>query len=139
MGSFSFEIPKVLEEQLQKQLKDFDKIAPKMLEEAAPIVEKKVKEKAPVKTGQLQKSVKINKPKKSKSGAWISAITFNGKNKKTLKNGEERETPNATIAAVLEFGKSDRSARPFVRPAVAECENEVVEKMQEVFNREASR
>ena len=48
-------------------------------------------------------------------------------------------TPNATVAAVLEFGRSDRSARPFVRPAVAECENEVVEKMQEVFNREASR
>ena len=139
MGSFSFEIPKVLEEQLQKQLKDVDKIAPKMLEEAAPIVEKKVKEKVPVKTGQLKKSIKSNKPKKTKSGAWISAITFNGKNKKSLKNGEERETPNGRVAAVLEFGTSEERARPFVRPAVAECENEVVEKMQEVFNREASR
>ena len=139
MGSFSFEIPKALEEQLQKQLKDFDKIAPKMLEEATPIVEKKVKEKVPVKTGQLKKSVKSNKPKKTKNGAWITEIAFKGKNKKTLKNGEERETPNGTVAAVLEFGTSEERARPFVRPAVAECENEVVEKMQEVFNREASK
>lgn len=132
MGSFQFEIPAEFSKQLSQHLDVFDKVAPKMIEAATPILKDSIKKKAPKKSGELIESVGIKKPKKTKTGAYISTVVFEGYDSKT-------GTPNALKAAVAEFGTSEKDPKPFVRPAVAETEKEITQKMQDVFNAEVER
>ena len=136
MARFEFNIPESFQKELSKHLSKTDKVAPKMLEEAAPIVVKALKNKAPVSTGKMRDGIKATKPKKTKDGAHIISIVFSGSESRKTKDGKITKVPNAIKAAVTEYGKSDQEAQPFIRPAVAETEKQVVEKMQEVFNRE---
>lgn len=136
MAGFNFTIPESLTKLLSENLSKVDEIAPKMLEESAPIVVKALKNKAPVSTGKMRDGIKAKKPSKTKSGAHLLPIVFTGSETRKTKDGKSTKVPNAVKAAVAEYGKSGEGAKPFIRPAVAETEKEVIEKMQEVFNRE---
>lgn len=131
MGSFLFNFEDV-SKQLSERLDIFDDVAPKMLEVAAPILEDSIKKKAPKRTGELKDSIKTMKPKKTKTGAYISTVVFEGYDSET-------GVPNALKAAVAEFGTSEKDPKPFIRPAVAETEKEITQKMQEVFNAEVEK
>ncbi len=139
MALFNFTIPDSLLKMLSENLSKVDEIAPKMLEEAAPIVVDAMKRKAPVSTGKMRDGIKAQKPTKTKSGAHVLPIVFTGSETRKTKDGKSTKIPNAIKAAVTEYGKSNQEAQPFIRPAVAETEKEVVEKMQEVFNREVGK
>lgn len=108
---------------------DIDRIAPVMLEEAAPILERNVKNRASVhkETGEMQKSIKSTKSKRTGDGYSI-AVRPTGKDKKGVRNMEK--------ACYLEFGTSKQGATPVISPAVRESEDLVAGKMQEVFDRE---
>lgn len=139
MAGFNFTIPDSLIKMLSENLSRVDEIAPKMLEEAAPIVIEAIKRKAPVSTGKMRDGVKAKKPSKTKNGAHVLPIVFTGSETRKTKDGKTTKVPNAVKAAVTEYGKSDQEAKPFIRPAVAETEQKVIEKMQEVFNREVEK
>lgn len=108
---------------------DIERIAPIMLEEAAPILERNVKNRASVhkETGEMQKSIKSTKSKRTGDGYSIT-VRPTGKDKKGVRNMEK--------ACYLEFGTSKQGATPVISPAVRESEDLVAGKMQEVFDRE---
>ena len=110
---------------------DIDRIAPKMLEEAAPILEDKIKKRAAKHkdTGAMMESIKPTKPV-NKDNQYRITVRPTGKDKKGTRNMEK--------AAYLEFGTNKQPATPILSPAVREAEEPAAEKMQDVFNREMS-
>lgn len=110
-------------------LLDADRLAPQMLEEAATILEKNVKNRAGKHkdTGDMVNSIKQSKVVKDKDGHHIT-VRPTGKDRKGIRNMEK--------ACYLEFGTSRQDAAPVISPAVRESEEAVLEKMQEVFDRE---
>lgn len=119
-------------DELMKELNllDADKIAPVMLEAAAPILEKAVIKKASTHkvSGDMIRSIKPTKPQKNQTGHYI-VVRPTGKDAKGVRNMEKM--------ADLEYGVNGKqAATPVMTPATHEAEMEVEAKMQEVFNRE---
>lgn len=133
MAQFAIDVSS-LQSLFSQHLELFDEVAPKMLKEAAPILEAEVVARVPVDTGVLKKHIKLMKPKKTKTGAYISNVTIPGKR---MVYGEIYR--NMEIAAWNEYGTSFRDPRPFLRPAIAAKNDAVVAKMREVYNREVDK
>lgn len=108
-----------------------DEIAPKMLEEAAPILKEEVIQQATPHwfSGSMVKSIKSTGVKDGKDGHYI-CVRPTGKDKRGVRNMDKM--------AYLEFGRKGRAAIPVIRTAVLNAAPEVRAKMQEVFNREVS-
>lgn len=132
MGKFDFEIPADFIKQLGK-LADVERIAPQMIDEAIPILLEKVKaETAPhKKTGDMYKSIKATKAKKTKSGGYFASVHPTGVDSKGVRNMEKM--------AYLEYGTKKQSATPVLTKALKDSENAVMKKMQEVFEREVGK
>ena len=79
-------------------------------------------------TGDLEKSLKILPPKRTKTGAYIGSVNFVGY--------DAKGSPNPVKALGLEYGNNHQVARPFMQKAANSCRAEVTDKMQQVFNRE---
>ena len=106
-----------------------EEIAPKMLKEAAPILEQNIKSRSDLhrRSGDMADSIKTTNPKKTKDGHSIS-VRPTGKDRKGVRNMEKM--------VYLEYGTSKQNATPVLTPAIRESEDGVIEKMQEVFSRE---
>lgn len=117
---------------------EMERIAPKMLEEAGPILEKEVKDKIrPHKdTGDMYQSIKSTGSQRSRDGYYLS-VRPTGKS--TMKGTGKRKEPirNMEKLAYLEYGTSNEAARPVLTAAVNAAEDKVIKKMQEVFDRES--
>jgi HK97 gp10 family phage protein len=124
MARFDFEIP----DDFLKGLQLTDELANEMIDSALPIYQRAIQRRLIIhkRTGALINSVKVKKAKKARNGAYIGNVTFDGKDK----NG----TSNALKAGVLENGRSDMPAQPFMQAAQNDCKQEVLDKMQEVYN-----
>ena len=112
---------------------DAERIAPVMLEEAAPILEQSVKKKAAGHkvSGDMLKSIKKTKVNRNQSGYYIS-VRPTGRDNKGVRNMEKM--------AALEYGVDGKQgATPVITPAAHEAETAVLDKMQEVFNRETGK
>lgn len=107
-----------------------DEIGPKMLLEAAPILEKEVIKQAMPhkKTGAMIKSIKSSGIQKSKRLGYMVVVRPRGKDKRGVRNMDKAEW--------LEFGVKGRPASPFLTTAVLNATPAVLAKMREVFNRE---
>lgn len=82
-------------------------------------------------TGALRESLKTISATVDKNGTISGEVGFTGKDENGVRNGLK--------AGVLEYGKSDQPARPFLRPAVSESSDEVMAKMQQTFNNEINK
>lgn len=109
---------------------EIDEVAPKMLEESVGIMEKAIRKKAKKhkETGAMVRSIKKTSADKNDRGHFI-CVRPTGKDAKGVRNMEKM--------AYLEYGTSTQKATPVITPALNECGDEVIEKMQEVFEREA--
>ena len=67
--------------------------------------------------------LKVGKFKKTSSGGYVD-ITFSG-TRKNSRGGSRR--PNARIAFENEYGNRHQQARPFVGPAMAQNEDQIVQ------------
>lgn len=112
------------------EIGDFDEIAPKMLEEAAPILEKEVVRQASTHwdSGDMVKSIKKTGATAGKNGGYYLAVRPTGKDKKGVRNMEKM--------AYFEYGVKGRPAAPILETAVNNAEPGVMKEMQEVFDRE---
>jgi HK97 gp10 family phage protein len=128
MAKFDFQIPDDFIKQLGR-LADVDRIAPQMLNEALPILERNVKSEVSkhVVSGDLLKSIKMSKAKKNKYGYYAS-VRPTGTDKKGVRNMEK--------LVYLEYGTSKQASKPTLTKAIKDSEKAVLDKMQEVFNRE---
>ena len=129
MAKFDFSIPDDFIKQLGR-LADVDRLAPKMIDEAIPILETNVKSETSKhkRTGDMYKSIKKTKASKSKYGGYYATVRPTGKDSKGVRNMEKM--------VYLEYGRSDQPATPVLTKAIKDSESGVLKKMQEVFNRE---
>jgi len=144
MAGLNLEIP----DDLLKELLDkpFDKIAKTALDECAPILEKAVKgsmRKAIKHSGDsdLIKSVRKNKPKQTKTDAWIVNVYPSGYSQNTFSRytGERVKrypVSNALKAIWLEYGRVGQNPSPWLAPAVSNCSSEILRKMQDIWEKE---
>jgi HK97 gp10 family phage protein len=129
MGKFDFYIDPEFLKQLGK-MSDIDRLAPQMIDEAIPILEKHVKREVSKhrQTGDLERSIKVSKAKKTKNGGYIASVHPSGVDSKGVRNMEKM--------VYLEYGTSKQPPRPTLTKALNDAETPVYAKMQEVFNRE---
>ncbi len=111
---------------------DFAALAPKMLEAAAPILQGNIEKRSAEhkETGSMAGSIR---PKKVTRGATEYRISVRptGTDSKGVRNMEKM--------CYLEYGTEKQAATPVIGPAVAESEEPVYEKMQEVFDQETEK
>lgn len=127
MGKFDFNFDENLTRQLEK-LANFDKvIAPRVLNESAPILEKYVKKETAKhkRTGDMVDSVKKTRAKKNQYG-WYVTVSPTGTDRNGVRNMEKM--------AHAEFGTSKQPPTPILSKALKDAEPEVTQKMQEIFN-----
>lgn len=131
MAKFSFTMPDDFIEQLNK-CSNIDKIAPKMIDEATPIVVDSIKNNLAnhKNSGDLDKSVKAKKAEKGKYDGYYGRVYFAGY------GSTKEKVPNALKAVALEYGTVNQVAEPFMDKSVNDVEKQVMDTMQEVFNRE---
>lgn len=110
----------------------FDDVAPKMLEEAVPILEREVVRQATLHwdSGDMTKSIRKTGAMAGSGGGMYIAVRPTGTDHKGIRNMEKM--------AWLEYGVKGRAATPVLTTAVLDAKPEVLRKMQEVFNREVS-
>lgn len=137
MGKFDFSIPDEFIKQLGK-LADVDRLAPKMIDEAIPILEERVKGEissnmagSPYSKGDMLKSVKHTKAGPTKNGGYYATVRPTGTDRKGVRNMEKM--------AYLEYGTSKQSAKPILTKAIKDSESAVLAKMKEVFEREVKK
>ena len=151
--SFEFKMPQGLIDDLRK-CSEIDRIAPLMLESAAPVLKRHFVRnlnavmKDP--TGELIESISTNRPNKGKNGVWHISITAKGEAKGKTYRTKGRETKKGVLKEgktigyrnyqkllSLEYGDSrHKTPKPFMQKTTNDSENEVINKMQEVYNKE---
>lgn len=111
---------------------EIERAAPMMLEESGKILEKEVRARAKIhwKTGDMHRSIKSTGVMRNKSGYYL-CVRPTGKGRTKVRNAEKM--------AYLEYGTQKERARPVMSAAVRNAEPKVIEKMQEVFDRETRR
>lgn len=132
MASFSYDVPDDFIKQLGN-LADIDRYAPLMIDGAIPILEQQVKvELSRHKvTGDLLKSIKTTKTKKTKAGVYSASVEPSGTDRKGVRNVEKM--------LYLEYGTSRQPATPVLTKAVKDSEKEVLTTMQAIFDREVGK
>lgn len=127
-----------------KKLSDIAGVSDKMLKEASPIVVNSMKGElnSHRQTAELVNSVKPTKPKRNKSGDNFVIVRPTGKSTTTIaKSGKaytrKKAVRNMEKLASLEFGNSHgQKPMPIIEKAVKSTEEAVLDKMNEVYNRE---
>lgn len=126
---------------------DFNEIAEEALKEAAPILENSMK--AAVRQAvehegdsELVESIKANKPKKTRNGAWIVTVTPKGYSKYKVyhakKKGRKHKVSNALKAIWKEYGIAGRQPpRPFLTKATNDAKDAVFDAIQKTFDSKA--
>jgi len=129
MAKFDFEISPEFIKQLGR-LADVDRIAPQMIDEAIPILLANVQSETAQhkRSGDMYKSIKPTKAKKTKGGGYFASVRPTGTDKKGVRNMEKM--------VYLEYGTSQQSPTPILTKAIKDSESAVLKKMQEVFERE---
>lgn len=130
MSSFDFSFDEDFIKSLGS-LAEVERYAPKMIDEALPIIEDKLKMnlRAHSVSGDLIRSIKIKKSKRVKNGGYYGSVSPDGKSADGTRNAEK--------LVYLEYGTSRQPAHAIIAKTIQQTTDEVNAKMQEVFNREA--
>lgn len=135
MGKFDFEIDPGFIESLGK-MADIDRLAPKMIDEAMPILTDNIKS-GLSKHGSLSGTIKAKKAGVSRGGGFYAFTGPTGTDEKGVRNMEKAVYLEYGTSKERGSGRKDRQPpRPWVHKAIGASEAQVLEKMQEVFNRE---
>lgn len=135
--------PNDLMSKLQKLDANIGDIEDKMLESGTNVLLPEVKKNLQTAItgkyaeGELIKSVATKKKRTKKERANL--IYFKGTVTRKFKNGKTAKVSNNLKAAVLEYGKQDQPARPFVRPAFNAKQAAIVSAMETTFEKEAQK
>lgn len=142
MANMKFTMPEDFIKKISSLGDKTDEVIAKVLEAGAEVVESEVR-------NNLETQIGNNTKQKSKStGQLISALGTASvrQDKKGVMNvkigfSENRSDgkKNAMIATVLEYGKSNQKARPFIKPALRKsknaCINAMIRKLDEEIER----
>lgn len=124
-----------------------EEICTEALQEAAPILVESMKSALKAGghelSGELIKSIKATKAKKSSNGAYIINVRptgYSSVNSYSIKRNGKRSrkypVSNMAKAIFIEYGVNGRQpARPFIDAATNHAQSAALQKMQEVYNR----
>lgn len=142
MAKLSYKMPDDFLMQISKLGRRTDEIVPVVLEAGATVVESQVR-------SNLEASIGSNLKTESRStGQLLAALGAsparqNADGNYDIKVGfaENRSDgiSNAMLAGVLEYGKHNQPAKPFMKPARRQSEKECVEAMRKKFESEVSK
>lgn len=146
MANLDFNIPPEFYDQLNR-LSDIDKFAPQMLTEAAPILVDAMKSELSKhnRTAEMANAVKADKPKMSpKHGGHFITVYPRGNSKEYIDSTGKRRKRNTKVRNMdklvsIEYGNSEQAATPVMGKIISKCENAVLEKMSQVYEREVNR
>lgn len=142
MGSFKVKMPEDFLSKVSSLGSNTDAVITKVLENGAAVVEDEVRTKLtasigkdtkePSKsTGQLLSALGSSTVKQSNDGSLNIKVGFSENRSDGKKNG--------MIANILEYGKSNQKARPFLKPAIRKSKEPCIEKMQETLTKEVEK
>lgn len=111
-------------------LLDFDRIASKMVEGGAPVLEQNLRRRASehVDSGDMAKSIGSTGLKKYGASGYKITVRPTGQDDKGVRNMEKM--------CYLEYGTQHQGATPVLTPAVIESEQPVMDIMQKIFDEE---
>ena len=92
-------------------------------------------------TGQLQKTLGLSKVDVDKKGQHNIKVGFAEPRKEQQKGGKygKYQKTNAMVANILEHGKSNQSAKPFMRPARVQSKKAAEDAMKSKFDAEINK
>lgn len=146
MAKLDFEIPKAFYDQLGS-LSDLDSVAPKMLTEASAILVDTMKSELSKhnRTAEMVNAVKADKPKFSqKHGGHFITVYPRGHSKVYIDHTGKRRKRNTKVRNIekliaIEYGNNGQAATPVIGKIIRKCENAVLQKMAEVYERETNK
>jgi len=142
MAKVSYKLPDDMLERMSKLGDNFDSVMKSVLEEGAkPLYDtaksnladsigKDTKQDS-ISKGDLLKSIRITRPYLDKDENWGIKVGCEGMDRKGVSN--------ALKAAVLEHGKSDQIARPWLKPSGSKAKKECIERMMNTFDSEVDK
>lgn len=113
---------------MELEAQRIDERGPEAVAAGAEALRQALEAAAPVRTGGLAGHIKIGKPQHTAVDGHYREVYPDGKNPR----GERY----ATIGFVLEYGRSNMPARPWMRPAAETSAQAVADAMAEVLKRE---
>ena len=142
MAKFSFRMPDDFLRKLSTLGSSTDHVVEEVLKAGADVVEKEVKEsltsvigkdtKKPSRSsGQLINALGTSQVMQDRSGAFNIKVGF--------QENRGDGTSNSMIASVIEYGKSNQKAKPFIKPALKRCKDEVISAMERKLDEEIAK
>lgn len=142
MARVDIKMPDEFLERISKVGSDFDSIAEKVLETGGEVVLSKTKSNLSAiigkgtkyesrSTGELESSLGITSVKMDRQGNHNIKIGF----AEPRTDGDS----NAKLANIIEYGKHNQPAKPFLKPAKRASKNECISAMQKKFEEEVDR
>lgn len=129
MGSFSFSgIDDALDE-LRKMGEDVDRLGPAAALAGAQAAVAEMEKTVPVRTGGLKGHIAIDGPHHTLADGHFCDVYPTG----TKKNGRKRERYE-TVGFVLEYGRSNMPANPWMRTAVEQNADAIADAMAEALS-----
>lgn len=113
MANFSIQGVDELIEAMSLEARRVERNGSAAVEAGAQVALEAMKQTVPVRTGGLKDHIKIDGPHHSAIDGYHCDVYPTG----TKKNGKKRERYE-TVGYVLEYGRSNMAARPWMRPAV---------------------
>lgn len=88
--------------------------------------------------GNLIKAIRVTKAYQVTNGDWHIKVGIYGYDKYD-ENGNPTGTPNALKAMVLEHGRSDMAAKPWLKPAISATKKQCVQAMVDTFDKKVDK
>lgn len=140
MAKASFKLPEDFLEKMSKLNSNFDEIAPRVLQAGAEPASKKAKSNLALRigqgtkepsesTGELLASLETTKPVQNQNGDWTLRVGI-----PTTK--DSKGVSNALKAAVIEYGKSGQSPKPWLKPTKSASKKACIEALKEALDKE---
>lgn len=125
-------------------MSDFEEIATEACEECAPMLKDSMQKQlrqsvAHSGDSDLVNSVKISKPKKTKTDAVIINVgpsgTSNNYYYQGAKHKRKYRVSNVLKAIWLEYGRKGQAPKPWLATSTKNVQSQILAKMQEIYNR----
>lgn len=140
MAKMTANLPDDLIKQIRKLGDRLDSVAPDMVKGGAEVLAEEVRRNVAKhsRTGGLEKSVTVGKPKKDKNQVWRCQVYFKGKSKMQQDDDgvirpRKKPVSYSQIALHEEYGTSKEAASPSIRPALEASKEKIEGRMRYEF------
>lgn len=114
--------------QLQLEEERAKRLAPRAVMAGGRVAADAMSASAPFRTGQLSGSIRVDGPRHTVEDGYYCEVYPDGRRR----DGES----NSRVGFVLEYGRSNMEARPWMRPALERAEKDIQQAMVDILTEE---